>query len=87
MELASVNVRMDKNVKKEAEMLFAEFGMTMSNAINIFVRQAVRQQKIPFEITAERIAKPHPVYGSGKGLMQIADDFDAPLEELRDYME
>lgn len=32
-------------------------------------------------------AKPRPVYGFGKGLMQIADDFDAPLEELKEYME
>lgn len=31
--------------------------------------------------------KPLPVYGSGKGLMRIADDFDAPLEDFRDYME
>lgn len=31
--------------------------------------------------------KPRPVYGSGKGLMRIADDFDAPLEELKEYME
>ncbi len=31
--------------------------------------------------------KPRPVYGSGKGLMKIADDFDAPLEELKEYME
>ncbi|MCL2087987.1 MAG: DUF2281 domain-containing protein [Oscillospiraceae bacterium] len=28
-----------------------------------------------------------PVFGSGKGQMWIADDFDAPLEELREYME
>ena len=28
-----------------------------------------------------------PVYGSGKGQMRIADDFDAPLDELREYME
>lgn len=86
MELASVNIRMDKHIKKEAEQLFAEMGMTMSNAINVFVRQVVRQQKIPFEITAQRVAKPHPVYGSGKGMMQIAEDFDAPLDELREYM-
>lgn len=31
--------------------------------------------------------KPRPVYGSGKGLMRIADDFDAPLEEFKEYME
>ena len=28
-----------------------------------------------------------PIFGSGKGKMRIADDFDAPLEELREYME
>jgi hypothetical protein len=28
-----------------------------------------------------------PVYGSGKGKMRIADNFDAPMEELREYME
>lgn len=32
-------------------------------------------------------AKPRPVYGSGKGMMCIADDFDAPIEELREYTE
>jgi hypothetical protein len=30
---------------------------------------------------------PTPVYGSGKGKMWIADDFDAPLDELKEYME
>ena len=32
-------------------------------------------------------AEARPVFGSGKGQMWIADDFDAPLEELREYME
>jgi len=27
-----------------------------------------------------------PVFGSGKGQMWISDDFDVPLEELREYM-
>ena len=35
----------------------------------------------------ETLPKPCPVFGSGRGKMQIADDFDAPLEELREYME
>ncbi len=32
-------------------------------------------------------APPKPVYGSGKGRMRISEDFDAPLDELREYME
>jgi DNA-damage-inducible protein J len=44
---------MDSGLKKQAETLFKEMGMNMSTAFNIFARQAVRQRKIPFEISAE----------------------------------
>jgi len=36
---------------------------------------------------SEPEADQRPVFGSGKGKMWIADDFDAPLEELKEYME
>jgi DNA-damage-inducible protein J len=36
---------------EQAEHLFAELGMNMTTAFNVFVRQAVRQRKIPFEIS------------------------------------
>ena len=29
----------------------------------------------------------HPRFGSAKGLITMADDFDAPLEDFREYME
>ena len=38
----------------------------------------------------EKETKQNPriaVFGSGRGMMLIADDFDAPLEELKEYME
>ena len=46
----NVNVRMDEDLKKQAEKLFADLGMNMSTAINVFVRQSVRYGAIPFEI-------------------------------------
>jgi DNA-damage-inducible protein J len=48
----NVNIRMDSELKKQAEELFNELGMNMSTAFTIFVRQSVRQRKIPFEISA-----------------------------------
>jgi DNA-damage-inducible protein J len=42
---------MDKNLKEQAENLFAELGMNMTTAMNIFMRQSVRQGRIPFEIS------------------------------------
>lgn len=51
--MASVNVtiRMDANDKEQAEKLFSEFGLTMNAAFNMFVKQALREQSIPFKIT------------------------------------
>lgn len=47
----NISIRMDKDLKEQAESLFAELGMNMTTAFNVFLRQSVRQGKIPFEIS------------------------------------
>jgi len=49
--MAQVNIRMDDGLKEKADSLFDELGLNMTTAINIFVRQVVRQGRIPFDIT------------------------------------
>lgn len=51
MANTSVTIRMDKNLKKQAEMVFEEMGLNMTTAITIFTKAVVRQGKIPFEIS------------------------------------
>ena len=46
----NVTVRLDREVKENAEKLFGDFGMNLSTAFNVFARQSLRQGKIPFEI-------------------------------------
>ncbi|MFV0243289.1 MAG: type II toxin-antitoxin system RelB/DinJ family antitoxin [Lacrimispora sphenoides] len=53
MATTSVTIRMDENLKKQAETLFDEMGMNMTTAINIFAKAVVRQGKIPFEIAVD----------------------------------
>lgn len=53
MKQTSISIRMDEDLKKEAEVLFGELGMNMSTAVNIFIRQSLRQGGIPFEITMQ----------------------------------
>ncbi|GHV60236.1 DNA-damage-inducible protein J [Spirochaetia bacterium] len=53
MAQTNINIRMDEGLKKQAESLFNELGMNMTTAFNIFVRQSVRQRKIPFEVSAD----------------------------------
>ena len=50
----NLSIRMDRELKEQAESLFSEFGMNMTTALNVFVRQSVRQGKIPFEISLSR---------------------------------
>ena len=46
----NVTIRLDREVKEQAERMFNDFGMNLSTAFNIFARQSLRQGKIPFEI-------------------------------------
>ena len=49
----SVNVtfRVDEDVKKQADALFADLGMSLSTALNVFLRQSLREQGLPFEVS------------------------------------
>lgn len=52
-DTTSMNLRIDKNLKKDAEELFDKLGVNMTTAITVFLRQAVRDQEIPFRISAK----------------------------------
>lgn len=52
MAQTTVNIRIDEELKKQVESLFADFGMNMTTAFTIFAKTVVRERKIPFEITA-----------------------------------
>lgn len=47
----NVSIRMDAEIKTEAEDLFSELGLSLGAAVNVFVRQAVRRGGIPFKVT------------------------------------
>ena len=53
MATASVTIRMDEDLKREAEDLFNEMGLNMTTAITLFAKTAVREGRIPFEIKVD----------------------------------
>lgn len=68
MANVSITVRMDSEIKQEAEEFFAEIGMSMTGAFNVFVKQCLRERRIPFEITADpRSAGPYAAYAATTG--------------------
>ncbi len=46
----NVTIRMDEELKAQADELFSDLGLSLSAAITMFAKQAVREQRIPFEI-------------------------------------
>lgn len=50
----NISIRMDNDVKAKADALFNELGMNISTAFNIFVRQSLREGRIPFDISLNR---------------------------------
>jgi DNA-damage-inducible protein J len=50
-ETTNLSIRIDRELKEKADQIFNALGMNLTTAITVFVRQAVRQKKIPFEIT------------------------------------
>ena len=51
MATTSITIRMDEGLKRQAEALFEEMGMNMTTAFTIFTKAAVREGRIPFEIS------------------------------------
>jgi DNA-damage-inducible protein J len=47
---AVLNIRIEPEVKAEAEDLFGSFGLTVTDAINVFLRQSIMTNGFPFEI-------------------------------------
>ncbi len=50
METTNINIRTDKEIKTQAEKLFDALGLNMTTAVNIFLKQAIRENGIPFEV-------------------------------------
>ena len=86
----NISIRMDSDLKTQAELLFNELGMNLTTAFNIFVRQSLREGRIPFEVSlnqpnketiaamleAERIAKDPSVKGY-RDLEELFSDLKA----------
>ena len=64
----NICVRIDTELKAQAEALFSDLGMNLSTAITVFIRQAVRENRIPFEITRDR-----PSRETAAAMRQAAD--------------
>ena len=83
MPKTSMSIRLDSAVKEEAQQVFNHLGMDMTTAINIFLRQAIQYQGLPFDVRLDENQK----------LLQVLTDVDQnrnmsqSFESVSDLME
>ena len=86
MPTASLNIRIDSNVKKQAQELFNALGMDMTTAINVFLRKAIQRQGMPFDVTLDArstrevmddIAQGKNLHGPFTSVEALMDDLNA----------
>ena len=53
MAKVATNITIDEATKKKAQVLLADFGMDLSTAVNIFLKQMIYEGSFPFSITRE----------------------------------
>ena len=83
MATTNLNIRTDKDIKDQADAIFNELGLTMTTAINMFLRTTIRENGIPFtlkldvpnEVTAAAIEEGRRIAAdnSVKGYTNIND--------------
>ena len=89
MDSVNLNIRTDKEVKLQAEKIFEELGMNMTTAINVFLRQTIRENGIPFSL---KLDTPNAVTAAAiEEGRTLARDKDAKgytnMEDLRAALE
>lgn len=84
MKSVNVTFRVDDELKKQAETLFAELGMNLSTAFNVFLRQSVREQQIPFRVSAH---VPNETTLAAMDAAERDEDVYGPFDDVAALME
>lgn len=84
MRNVDVTFTVDEELKKKADTLFADLGMSLSTALNIFLRQSVREQQVPFVISRN---VPNAVTEAAIEAAEHDEDIYGPFDSVDALME
>ncbi|MCL1875396.1 MAG: type II toxin-antitoxin system RelB/DinJ family antitoxin [Synergistaceae bacterium] len=86
-----VSTRIDEATKQQFDKICDIIGISPSNALSMFIRGVINNNGIPFNaaVPPEKIPKMsrESVFGCMRGQFSMTDDFDAPLEDFKEYMQ
>ena len=83
MKSVNVTFRVDEDIKKQADDLFGDLGMSLSTAFNIFLRQSVREQGLPFAVSKN---VPNKATLAALEASERGEDLYGPYDSVEDLM-
>ena len=88
MTQSNISIRVDNKTKEQFDSLCNELGLNMSTAINLFVKTAIREKRIPFEISLNtpntNVVK--AIEGAEKGF-GLSKKFDSVEDAMKSMLE
>jgi addiction module RelB/DinJ family antitoxin len=86
-----VSTRIDAATKQQFDRICTAIGISPSNALSIFIKSVINNNGIPFSLAAPPVTytkmSREAMFGCMRGQFIMADDFDAPMEDFKEYME
>lgn len=84
MGATTMNIRVDSDIKNNAKKIFAELGMDLTTAVNIFLRQSIREHGMPFEL---KLRVPNDETLEAIRQVNNKEDLSKPFSSISELME
>ncbi len=84
MSATTMNIRVDSDIKNNAKKIFAELGMDLTTAVNIFLRQSIREHGMPFEL---KLRVPNDETVEAIRQVNNKEDLSKPFSSISELME
>jgi len=85
-----ISTRIDEATKQQFDKICETIGVSPSNALSMFIKGVINYNGIPFSVVAPsgnpRKMTMQEAFGCMRGQFTVPDDFNAPLEDFREYM-
>ena len=82
----TINIRTDSEVKAQAQSVLSKLGLDLTTAVNLFLRQIIITQRVSFDVSVMPVER-KATLGGWEGKISVKEDFNAPLEDFKEYME
>ncbi|MCL2772891.1 MAG: type II toxin-antitoxin system RelB/DinJ family antitoxin [Oscillospiraceae bacterium] len=88
MAVSKININTDSELRTKVQSVLDDLGLDISTAVNIYFKQIVYKEAIPFEISKSKVIDlKQAKLGGWEGKIFMSPDFNEPMEEFKEYME